>query len=159
MMLREAPFETDQFLSFRRVTFEERPLCEIYQYFKARHKAAHGKITKIDKRSERYLKNNHFCPGDVVSTDHFEQRIKGRTLSSFGRNTSQQYVRGYLFVDHMFSYIHVKDQLELSSSETIRAKQAYESHYLDYDIIIDSYLAHNGVFKATAFIQHIMDSA
>ena len=85
MMLREAPFGTDQFLSSSRVIFEERPLCEICQYTKARRKAAHGKITKIDKKSEGDLKIIHLRPGDAVSTDHFESRIKGRTLSSFGR--------------------------------------------------------------------------
>ncbi len=159
MMLREAPFATEPFLSSSRVTFEERPLCEICQYAKARRKAVHGKNTKIDKDSEGDLKNNHLRPGDAVSTDHFESRIKGRTLSSFGRSTSQQYVGGCLFVDHMSSYIHVEHQLGFSSSETIRAKQSYESHCLDHVIIRDSYLADNGVFKAIAFIKHIRDSA
>ena len=159
MMLREAPFGTGQFLSSNRVTFEERPLCEICRYAKARRKAAHGKIIKIDKVFEGDLKHNHFHPGDTVATDHSESRIKKRTLSSFGRITLKQYVGGCLFVDHMSSYIHVEHQLGFSSSENIRAKQAYESHYLDHGIMVDSYLANNGVFKATAFIQYIRDSA
>ena len=103
-------------------------MCGICQYVKAMRKATHRKTTKIDKDAEGDLKSNHLRPGDAVSTDHFESRIKGRTLSSFGRSTSQQYVGGCLFVDHMSSYIHVEHQLSFSSSETIRAKQAYESH-------------------------------
>ena len=85
-------------------------------------RTAHGKITKIDKKSEGDLKNNYLRPGDTVSTDHFESRIKGRALSSFGRSTSQQYVGGCLFVDHMSAYVHVEHQLGFSSSETMRAK-------------------------------------
>ena len=94
-------------------------MCEVCQYDKARRKATHGKTTKIDKCSEGDLKSNHLRPGDAVTTDHFESRIKERTLSSFGRSTSQQYVGWCLFVDHMSSYIHVEHQLGFSSSDTI----------------------------------------
>ena len=120
-MLSDNPFSSDQFLSSSRISFEERPLCEICQYAKARRKATPGKITKIDKGFEGDLKNNHLRPGDAVSSDHFKSRVKGRTLSSFGRSTSQQNVGGGLFVDHMSSYIHVEHQLGFSSSGTIRA--------------------------------------
>ena len=89
LMLRNYPFGSDKFLSSSRVTFEERPMCEVCQYAKARRKVTNGKIAKIDKDSEGDLKSNHLRPGDAVSTDHFESRIKGRTLSSFGRSTSQ----------------------------------------------------------------------
>lgn len=57
-------------------------MCEVYQYAKAMRKVTYGKTAKIDKDSEGDLKSNHLRPGDAVSTDHFESRIKGRTLSS-----------------------------------------------------------------------------
>ena len=159
MILRETLFGTDQFLSFSRVTFQEIPLCEICQYTKTRRNAVHRKITRIDKKSEGDLKNNHLRLGEATSTDHFESRIKGKILASFGRSTSQHYMGGCLFVDHMRSYIHAERQLWFSSPETIRAKQAYASHFLDHGIMLDSYLADNGVYKATTFIQYIRDSA
>jgi hypothetical protein len=89
--------------------------------------------------------------------DHFESRIKGRTYTSYGRPTSEHYVGGCVFVDHMSGYIHIEHQLGFSSSETIRAKQAYEKLCLDHGIIVDTYLADNGVFKANTFVQHILE--
>ena len=66
---------------------------------------------------------------------------------------SEQYVGGCVFVDHMSSYIG------FSSSETIKAKQSFEQHCIDHGIMIDTYHADNGVFKANAFINHIRDHA
>ena len=58
----------------------------------------------------------------------------------------------------MSSYIHVEHQLCFSSSETNRAKQAYESHCLDHGIMVDSYLVDNGGFKVSTFVKHIRES-
>ena len=66
---------------------------------------------------------------------------------------------GCVFVGHMISYIQVEHQLEFSSPETIRTKQLYEKHCLDHGIMVDTYLADNGVFKSNAFIYHIRDRA
>ena len=60
-------------------------------------------------------------------------------------------------MDHMSSYMHIEHQLGFSSSETIWAKQNFEKLALDSGILIDSYLADNGVFKANAFVGHIRD--
>lgn len=110
-MLRNPPFGTDNYLAFSNISFEDRPLCEICQYAKARRKAIHGKLTKIDPISEDDLKKNHVRPGVSVSVEHFESRTKGRTHTSFGRSTSEQYVEGYVFVDHVRSDIQVVHQL------------------------------------------------
>ena len=75
-----------------------------------------------------------------------------------GRSTSHQYLGGCFFVDRTSSYIHVEHQFGFSSSETIRSKQAYEIHCLDHGITVDSYLADNGVFKASAFVKYIRES-
>ena len=112
----------------------------------------------VDKSLEGSLKDTHLCPGAAVSVDHFESRLKGRTYSSFGRSNSEQCVGGCIFFDHMSRYIHVKPQLGCSSSETIRAKQNYEKLCLDNGILVDTFLADNGVFQAAnAFVQHIRE--
>ena len=89
--------------------------------------------------------------------DHYESRLKGRSYTSFGKATSEQYVGGCIFVDHMSSYIHVGNQLGFSSSETIRAKQNYEQLALESGVVVEKYLADNGIFKAKAFVQHLCD--
>ena len=89
--------------------------------------------------------------------DHFESRLKGRTYTSFGRATSDKFVGGCIFVDHASSYIHVEHQLGFSASETIRAKQSFENFAFDHNVIIENYLADNGVFSKSKFLQHIWD--
>jgi hypothetical protein len=156
-ILRNSPFGTDKFLPASKIPFEQRPKCEVCQYAKARRQRLNGKTTVVDKSSEGSLKDNHLRPGAAVSVDHFESRLKGRTYSSFGRSNSEKYVGGCIFVDHMSGYIHVEPQLGFSSSETIRAKQNYEKLCLDNGIMVDTFLADNGVFKANAFVQHIRE--
>ena len=51
----------------------------------------------------------------------------------------------------------VSSILHQSSSETIRAKQNYEKFAFDNNVIIEDYLADNGVFKAKAFVKHLQD--
>ena len=87
-MLRNAPFGTDKYLVSSKVSFEERHQCDVCHYAKARRNAVHGKLTQADPASEGDLKKNHLHPGASVSADHFESRIKGRTLTSFGRRMS-----------------------------------------------------------------------
>ena len=124
LILRSPPFGSEKFLSASRISFEDRPMCEICQYAKAKRKNTHGKTTTIDLQSQGDLKKEHLRPGASVSVDHFESRIKGRTYTSYGRPTSEHYVGGCVFVDHMSGYIHIEHQLGFSSSETIRGKQA-----------------------------------
>ena len=60
-------------------------------------------------------------------------------------------------MDSMSSFLHMEHQLGFSSSETIRAKQNVEKLALDHGVIINSYKADNGVFKANQFVTHIRE--
>ena len=92
LILRNPPFGSGKFLASSKISFEDRPLCEICQYAKARRKATHVEVTKIDPSVEVDLKKVHLRPGASVSVDHFESRIKGRTFHSFGRITSEHFL-------------------------------------------------------------------
>ena len=117
----------------------------------SKYNALHGKKTNIDVAHKGYLHGNHLRPIYGVSVDNFESRLKGRTCTSFGSSNSEQFVGGCVFVDHMSGYIHVEYQLGFLSSETIRAKQKYEKMFLDRGILVNTYLAYNGVFKTNRF--------
>lgn len=110
-MLRSPPFGRDKYLASSEISFDNCSLCDMCQYAKARRKAVHGKLIKKDPTSEGDLKNNQLRPGASVSIDHFESRIKGRTLTSFGCSMSEQYGGGCVFVDYMSSYTQVVHQL------------------------------------------------
>ena len=152
VLLRKAPFISDRFLRASRCSL---PKCDICEFAKAHRQPTKGAVQSKNLLTDGTLKSGDLRPGASVSTDHFESRVKGRTLNSFGRPGSAKYVGGCIFVDHMSSYIHVEFQHGFSSSETLRAKQAFEKLALDYGVLVDSYLADNGVFKANAFVQHI----
>jgi hypothetical protein len=129
----------------------------VCEFAKGRRKPTGGKKSTAHPSSTGALKDSHLRAGSSVSVDHFKSRLKGRTYTSFGKTTSDQYVGGCIFVDHMSGYIHVEHQLGFSSSETIRAKQNYEQLALGNGVIVTDYLADNGIFKANAFVQHLRE--
>ena len=55
----------------------------------------------------------------------------------------------------MSEYIHIEHQLRFSSSKTIRATLNFEQLALDNSVLIQSYLANNGIFKSIEFVSHI----
>jgi Integrase core domain. len=127
----------------------------ICEYAKTHSRSTSGNHQSTNATTDGTLKDGHIRPGANVSTDHFESRLKGRTYTSFGKTTSDQYVGGCIFVDHMSGYLHVEHQLGFSSSETIRAKQNFEQLALGHGVLIEEYLADNGVFSKTKFVDHI----
>ena len=153
-LFRQAPFLPERFRSASRCTI---PRCEVCEFAKAHRKPTKGNAQKVNPMTDGSLKNNHLRPGHAVSVDHFESRLLGRTYTSYGKNTASQYVGGCIFVDHMSGFVHVEHQLGFSGSETIRAKQNFEQKSLDYGVLIDSYLADNGVFKANKFVSEIRE--
>jgi hypothetical protein len=153
-LLRVSPFGGEKLLSASRCII---PRCEVCEFAKGRRKPTGGKKSTAHPHSTGALKDSHLRAGSSVSVDHFESRLKGRTYTSYGKTTSDQYVGGCIFVDHMSGYIHVEHQLGFSSTETIRAKQNYEQLALGNGVIITDYLADNGIFKANAFVQHLRE--
>jgi hypothetical protein len=131
------------------------PRCAICEYAKGHVRSTSGNKRVVNDVSDGALKVNCLHPGAQVSADHFESRLKGRTYSSFGKTTSDQFVGGCIFVDHMSGYVHVEHQLGFSSSETIRAKQSFEQLALSHGVLIENYLADNGIFNKTSFVEHI----
>ena len=153
-ILRAAPFASDRFKAAARC---ETPRCEVCEYAKAHRKGTRGAKQTLNTQTDGNLKLDDVNPGSTVSVDHFESRLRGRTLSSLGRSTSPTYVGGCVFVDHMSGYIHVEEQLGFSASETIRAKQAFERLSLNHGIVIQNYLCDNGIFKGREFVKHLQE--
>jgi Integrase core domain. len=114
-----------------------------------------GNVKTTNAVTDGAIKEGCLQPGAKVSADHFESRLKGRTYTSYGRVTSEQFVGGCIFVDHMSGYIHVEHQLGFSSSETIRAKQNFEQMALGHGVLVTDYLTDNGIFNKTKFVEHL----
>jgi hypothetical protein len=151
-LLRLPVFNSAKFLGAAKADL---PKCAICEYAKGHARSTSGNQQSTNPVTDGTLKDGNLRPGNRVSADHFESRLKGRTYSSFGRTTSDQYVGGCIFVDHMSGYLHVEHQLGFSSSETIRAKQNFEQLALGHGVLVENYLTDNGVFSKTKFVDHI----
>ena len=114
-----------------------------------------NKVSSVDSQADGALKRDHIRPGQAMSVDHFESRLKGRTYTSFGKTTSKQYVGGCIFVDHMSGYIHVEHQLGLSVVESLRAKHNFEQMALQHNVLVQNYHADNGIFNKRKYVEHL----
>lgn len=134
------------------------PRCSICEYAKAHRRSTRGHTHTPNPNRDGSLKVNDLRPGNTVSVDHFESRLKGRTFDSFGKATSDKYIGGCIFVDHASGYVHIEFQLGFSAIETIRAKQNFEKFAFNNGVIPITYLTDSGAFKANKFVQHIRDN-
>ena len=57
----------------------------------------------------------------------------------------------------MSGYVHVEHQLGVSGSKIIKAKQNFEKLVLDHGVIVENYLADNGVFKDNTCVDHLRE--
>ena len=133
------------------------PKCAICEFAKGRRRSTKGSLHTPSVERDGSLKKDDLRPGNTVSVDHFESRLKGRTFDSFGKSTSDQYIGGCIFVDHASGYVHVEFQLGFSAIETIRAKQNFEKFAFNQGVIPTTYLTDSGAFKANKFVTHIRD--
>ena len=157
-ILRQFPFQSAKFAAASKCDLTDLR-CEICQYAKAHRRTTHGKRTQVNEERDGSLKAEHLGPGMRVSVDHFESRELGRTKDSFGKETSDKYKGGAIFVDHGTGFLHVEHQLGFSAVETIRAKQSYENMAFEHGVVVQSYLTDSGAFKASSFVQHIRDNS
>ena len=146
------PFHSEGFKAASRCSI---PKCITCLYSKAHRRPTGGNKCSTNDMSDGSLKRNILRPGETISVDHFESRLKGRTWTSTGSGSADTFKGGCIFVDHMSGYVHVEHQLGFAASETIRAKHDFEKLALDHGVIIQRYLADNGSFKAREFVKHI----
>ena len=67
------------------------PKCSICEFSKAHRTSTKGKISSFNPSTDGNCKDGYLRPGSGVSVDHFESKLKGRTYTSFGKNTSDKY--------------------------------------------------------------------
>ena len=98
------------------------PLCAACLLGKAKRRGAG--TSKESKTVSSSLKMECLLPGTMVSTDHYETRVKGRLQTTRGREREdEQYSGGTIFVDHASSFIFINNQVSLRAGETLQSKQ------------------------------------
>ena len=98
----------------------------LIEAFKTSHRqSTKGSIQSIYPETDGTIHDGHLRAENLISVNHFESRLKGRTYEYLGGIASDKYVGGCIFVDSMSSFLHVEHQFGFSGSETIRAKQNF----------------------------------
>ena len=98
------------------------------------------------------IKKDDLVPGDRVSTDQYECRIKGRLPYSKGKeDLKKMYCGGSLFVDHATGHIKIYNQVTLGASDTILSKEIYELQAWEMGVKVKKYHGDNDIFKPKAF--------
>jgi hypothetical protein len=98
------------------------------------------------------LMDGDLQPGDCVSLDHFESRVRGRLPNTKGKEKERdRYCGGLIAVDHASGYIYVNCQVSLRAGDTIDSKKRFEIFAKKNGVKIKKYHADNGTFNSEAF--------
>jgi hypothetical protein len=109
-----------------------------------------------DKSKEMSLKRDDLHPGDCVSIDQYESRVRGRLSTSRGNEQAHtQYCGGTIFADHASGFLSVQHQVTLGGSDTVRSKRSFEQECREYQVSVHEYHGDNGVFKAESFAESL----
>ena len=133
------------------------PRCAACQFGKQCRRPAPGVVATAVKDRAGVLKQGDLLPGQRVSVDHFASSVKGRLFTSRGKTSDDSmYCGGCIFVDHASSYIHIEFQNHLTSHETAKAKEDFESVCRDFGVVPQNYQADNGsAFTSAGFSTHL----
>ena len=83
------------------------------------------------------IKESHLHPGDCVSTDQYECRVKGSLPNTRGKEDSQKmYSGGTIFVDYASGVIKIHHQVSLGDSDTVRSKEFHELWAAEHGVSI-----------------------
>ncbi len=131
------------------------PKCAACQFGKQVRRTTPG--TRTTNVPAGKISNNILFPGQEVSVDHFVCSTKGRLWSSRGQTREQDlYHGGAIFVDQASKYIHVENQVSLSTHATLFAKASFEKMCADSGVVVHQYISDGGTsFTSRDFAQHL----
>jgi len=135
------------------------PLCASCRFGAASRtptgKSSHHQVPEV-QGGHGHIKANDLQPGQRVSVDNYDSRVRGRLRTSAGKTSpDQMYCGGTIFVDHATGLIHVEHQSSLSAAETLRSKNFFERMAYSHGTQILNYHADNEIFTSQEFSQHL----
>ena len=78
------------------------------------------------------IKVNYLRPGDCISTDQDECRVKGMLPNTRGKEDPQNmFCGGTIFIDHAIAKVDMHHQASLGASDTVRCKELYEQEVME----------------------------
>ena len=121
----------------------------------------YGKMTRRPWRTKSMYRQTPRVttkPGECVSVDQLESSAPGFIAQLKGMPTIKRFKAATVFVDHYsrLGYIHL--QQDLTSNETMKAKQAFEAFAHTHGVRVQHYHADNGRFADNAFRTSIQEN-
>ena len=131
--------------------------CAACQYGKQTRRPSDSTVKTAITDRQNVLKTDHIYPGQCISVDHFICHTEGRLFTSAGKTkANEMYQGGCIFVDHASGFVHVENQVNINTHQTLRAKEKFEKICRDYGIVPQSYLSDNAsVFTSPEFTKHL----
>ena len=133
------------------------PKCTACQFRKQKQHPSPGKQSSVIKDCDGVLKKDHLLPGQCMSVDHFVCNTKGQLYTSQGKTSpNNKYDGGSVYFDHTSGFIHCEHQVNLTTHETLQAKEHFEQICHDYGVIPQTYMSDNGKpFVSRNYEQHL----
>ena len=96
-------------------------------------------------------------PGQEVSVDHLVSSVRGRLYTGFGKTIASSMFEGSaIFVDHASGFVHAEHQTGMTTHDTLRSKEKFESICRDYGVLPQSYLSDNAkCFTSGEYTEHL----
>jgi hypothetical protein len=128
------------------------PHCAACQFAKAKRQSEGDHTDVKDPKKDGVLKDGVLRPGQVVSTDQFVSKVRGRLPKTYGKEKDKEkYQGGTVFIDMATGFMYVQNQVSLGAAETLRAKHQFEREARNCGVPIESYRGDNGVYRTTEF--------
>jgi hypothetical protein len=91
--------------------------------------------------------------------DHYESAIRGRLVSTRGRESeTNKHCGGTIFYDHYSSFVSVHHQPTLGATETIKSKRAFEIQALGCGNVLEKFRTDNGIFTSKLWLDSLMSA-
>ena len=133
------------------------PKCATCQFGKQKQHPSPGKESSVIKDHDGVLKKDHLLPSQCMSVNHFVCNTKGQLYTSHGKTSpNDMYDGGCIYFDHASGFIHCEHQVNLTTHETLQAKECFEWMCRDYGVIPQTYMSNNGKpFVSKDYEQHL----
>ena len=123
------------------------PVCSACMYGKATKRRWRDKPSKVPKEVQELQ------PGDKVSVDQMVSPTPGLVAQMTGILTTKRYKYATVYIDQAskmgFTYL----QKTASAQETLQSKRAFEAFSANRGVVIRSYHADNGIFRANEWME------
>ena len=141
-------------IKFRSTTVNPHP-CAACQLGKQEHTPRGDSCT--ENHNGGSIKVNQLDPGDLIFSDQYESRLKGRHFTARGHSLlTQKYHGGTLFCDAASVNVIVICQMVLTGTETVQSKLQSEQEAAAVGVPINQYCTKNGVYTSKDFVNEII---